>query len=214
MPSQENSQHRDGSRVRRALEVIGSLVALLDEGHIARQIDEPVDRALEGFPFPEDLAYSHSTFHKVIADFVRYLWEKGLPCARKLSESQARDEAVAILEQAYGGEGFTGYDEAVVLAADASLPGLQAAVGKIAELVKARLRQMYGRWVLVRHLLPIDWSVRCAMAAILMERCRDWLPPALRQMSPAQLADDVLLLLQIDMTSSQQLVQPRPLHFD
>ena len=179
----------------RAAEVLDQLAEMLDPGHTARQIDEPIDRAAMEFDYSEGGALSHRQFLETVARFLRHLYAQAFPRGRQLSLSQARDEAVVLLEQGYQDAFSSGYDEALAEATDPSHPGLETVLLKVAELVGARQRQMYVRWVTARHIDPADWRMKCAVASLLLDRCRPWLPDRLQDCPPAQFADYIPDLL-------------------
>jgi len=201
---------RDGATVLidplrlRATEILETVRALLGEERMEGLFDDPIDRAFEAFGCPDDLEYSHAVFLKTVADFVRYMYEHGLPGRRRLSGSQARDEAVALLLQVYQIPDDDGYAAAV----DAAAPhhaGVPTVLATLAEALKLRERQAYERWVVVRYIDAADWDTRCAMAAALLERLRDYLPPELLRCPPEQLANGVFKLLVVDLGPDRQL---------
>jgi len=199
----------DDSVRRRASEIIKTVMGLLEEGFMARLFDEPIARAAESFECPDSVRYSYAEFLQTVSDFVRHLYEHGLPGHRRLSDSQARDEAVALLEQAYQGSDANGYEAAVVDAADPSQAGLPAVVATLAEALKERERRAHVRWVVALHIDAADWHTRCAMAAVLVERLAEYLPPEVRGCSPERLADHVSRLLFADVATGRQLHQHR-----
>ena len=202
------TQQDDSVRLR-AIEIIETVMGLLDEAFMARQFDEPIARAAGAFECAEPVRYSYAVFLQTVADCVRHLYEHGLAGHRRLSDSQARDEAVALLEQAYQGSDADGYEAATVDAADPSQAGIQAVVATLAEALKERERRAYVRWVMALHIDAADWNTRCAMAAVLLERLAECLPPDVRGCSPEQLADHVSRLLLADVATSRQLQQHR-----
>ena len=183
----------------RAFEILRRVTTLLDEDIITQRVDEPIDKILEGFGSVDDWAWSLQGFHRTIAEFVRHLYEKAIPCMRELSLAQAHDEAIALLEQGYRQMGGSGYDNAVLDAADPSQSGLRVVLAAIAEGLKEHERETYLRWVLARHIDPADWHTKCAIAGILIERCREWMSPELCRLSPEQLADSIPELLSIHL---------------
>ena len=98
-----------------------------------------------------------------------------------------------------------GYDDAVLDAADPEQPGLELVLTRMTDLMKSRQRERYHRWIAARHIDPVDWGTKCAMAHILLERCRHRLPTTLRECSPPQMADHVLELLTLDLGTDHQV---------
>lgn len=191
----------------RANQILGRLALLLDEGLISQQIDEPIDQAFARISVPNAPTHSHSQLQTAITDLVQLLYAGGATSGRQLARSQARDEAITILEQAYGGHAVDGYYHAVLDAADPEQSGLALVLARLTDLVKARRRQMYMRWVAARHIDPTNWQTKRAMAQVLLERCRHRLPRPLRDCPPEQMADHVLALMMLDLGSEAQIRQ-------
>ena len=190
---------------RRAAEILGRVTDLLDERRIAQHIDERIDKALDEFDCPTDSGYSHRQFTETVARFLSHVHEVALPGSRKLTASQARDEALALLSHTYDGAFASGYLGAILDAADASSPGLVLVLARMAESIKRRRRQQYARWLRVRYIDSVDWPTKCAMAAVLIDRLQESLPPELRQCPPEQLADEVYDLLELHLTTGSRL---------
>ena len=186
--------HSDGLW-RRAAEIVDQLSAALDNSRLAQDIDAPIDRAAMAFDCPDGEPLSHRQFIETVAGFLRHLCAQACPRGRQLSSSQARDEAVALLQQGYQGTFSSGYEEALLDAADPCYPGVPSVLLKVAELVKARQREMHIRWVTACHIDPADWRLRCAVATLLLEPCRHHLPAPLCWWPPERLIDDIQVLV-------------------
>ena len=142
----------DRSLRKRAEDVIRTMAAYLDERYVVAHIDEPIDRAVARFSADDARPFSHQRFHEVVAQFVTHLYAHGLPCPRTLSELQAHDEAVILLEQAYEGKYENGYDGAVLDAKLTHPYGWDVVFAALAEFAKVRWRGMHDRWVFARFL--------------------------------------------------------------
>ncbi len=204
MQRRTNMMNSDSTR-NRAETILDQVAGLLDEQRLEQQIDEPIDRALETFSAVEHDPYSHQLFIETTARFVQRVYEQSFSPSRKLTTLHARDEAIALLERAYRGTHASGYHGAVLDAADPSGPGLELVVARIAEALKSERRQMHMRWVESRYIDSADWPTKCAMASILIERCRVNLPPELHSCPPEQLAEDVFDLLALQLATSGRL---------
>ena len=189
----------------RAAAILDQVADLLDEQATARQIDDPIDEALERFGHVEHEPYSHQRFTETTARFVQHVYEHALSPSRKFTLSQARDETVALLRQAYMGMSASGYEGAILDAADPLGPGFGLVLARIAEAIKRERRQMHTRWVESRYIDSADWPTKCAMASILIERCREFLPPELQDCPPEQLAEDVFDLLTLHSATTGRL---------
>jgi hypothetical protein len=192
------------TRYCRALEILDQLAAALDAERLARQIDRPIDQATREFEFLSRANVSHGQFLDIVARFLRHLLARAFPNGRQLSMSQARDEAVAVLEHAASSGGNY---EAFLEAAEPSEEGLGNVLVRVADLIKVRQRDAHVRWAVATHIDPGDWRMKCQMAAILLERCRPWLPTEVRNCPPEQMADHVLELLAIDLATRDQRSQ-------
>ena len=168
----------------RAEETISELTRLLNEAHLSALIDEPVDRVAAGVRHERAEADSVAGLHEVAARFVQRLYAEALPGMRKLSASQALDEAITLLERGYAGRGANGYFEAVLDATDESHGGIEVALLKMADVVKVRRRALYVNWLVARHIDPTDWELKCSLASLLLDRCEPFLSPQLQGCSP------------------------------
>ncbi len=169
--------------------LLDTIMDLLNEERMAREIDERIDLAVETFQVKVKVPLSHSDFNRLIAGFVRRIYQKGLRLPRRLSEQGALAEAVSLLEKYYQGIRTRGYDEALVDAAGNDLEGLEYVLSQLAESIKAVERKKYVQWVFVDTVDQLDWEARRRIAATYLVKYEDLLPPELRDMDPARLAD-------------------------
>jgi len=194
-----------------AAEIIDRVRELLDPRRLVERIDDPADRAVMDFRVDSDTAYSHARFQNAIAEFVRHVYGNAFPCGRVLSQPQAHDEAVALLEQAYPSASGDGYDDAILDAADPNQAGVDFVLSTMAEAIKERQRSTHVRWVRARYVDSADWPTRCAVAELLLEDWRSWLPPDWQDCSPGDLAGVVWHFLTFALGVDDQ---GRPLETD
>jgi len=187
-----------------AATIINRMAELLDEEHIAALIDRPIDIALEQFSCDDAAGHSHDQFHRTITEFIQHLHKIAFPGSRSLLSSQSHDEAVALLEQAYQGTYSDGYYAAVQDAADPLQSGMEVVLARLADLIKVHRRDMYARWVIARHIDPLDWDTQCALVATLIGCCGEWLPVQLLSCKPSQLVDTIPELLTMWLAASSQ----------
>ena len=190
----------------RAAAVIQQLVDGMDETELARRIDQPIDQIAEPLIAQAPSEYSHGQLHRAITDFVLQLMLAGAD-TDGVFRAHAQDEALAIIEQGYEGANAKGYEAAVVDAIDRSGPGLAIVLARIAEAVKARRRQLRLSGLAAQLIDPNDWPLKCAIAGLLLERCRSCLPPELQTCAPEQLADDVVDLLALHLKTNARVQQ-------
>jgi hypothetical protein len=94
-----------------------------------------------------------------------------------------------LLEKYYQGPYSSGYDTAFLDLLNSKLDGLEFILSQVTEIIKASTREKHIQWVYLSRITPLDWSVKCQIAKMLMKRWAPFLPPNLRQRSPAQMAD-------------------------
>ena len=182
------------SHYRKAIEIITQAAVLMDEGNIAKRIDKPINKVVSEFKCVENPGYSHELFHKTITAFVQSIYEKVPFYGRKLSSSQAQDEAIALLEYVYRGIRGNGYDGAVLDSNNPKWAGLRLVIKLLAESLKSQMHQKHAQWVKARYIDSADWHTKCIMAKILQESCGDCLDPELRNSPPEKLVEIVFEL--------------------
>jgi hypothetical protein len=179
--------------------------AALNEAEIERRIEAPIDEVATELLDSQEPEFSHETFHRILTSFIQTLYERAFPCRRVLSEAQAHDEAVALLAACYPAPSRDGYTAALLDAAHPTHGGIKSVLLRLAEAVKARERTRYVRSVACRHIDPGDWATNSAIAAILLERSKCYLPPELAACHPEQLVDHVFDLLAMDLGTDRPL---------
>ena len=191
------------SRRRHATQIIERITALLDETHLIRIIDEPIDAAAETHQCHVEVPESHRQFHDLISEFVFHVYKHAQACPRQLTRSQSRDEAVALLEPAYAGTHTNGYHAALLDATDTSQGGMGIVLSRLADIIKSGLRQDYRGWVFAHFIDPADRRVKCDVAALLLEQCSP--RSAVQRVSfyPEQFVDHIPELLDTVLIAQQ-----------
>jgi len=159
-----------------AAEAIRRLEVELDGARIAALIDEPVDRAAQSFVCPDQAPLDHLRFLDTMGHYVRHIYREAFPGGQQLTPGQAGDEALALLERGYEGRKGRGYDEALADASEAGEMGLLRVLLQVAELIKALTRQKHIQRILSEQITRSDFGLRCAVAQILLEHVRPYLP--------------------------------------
>jgi hypothetical protein len=183
-----------------ALKLLDEILELTNEVTIRNFIDEPIEKVLSSFSFEHKDPVTYKKFIHFIGSFVRVLYEQIPWCLQKPSKDQACAEAMHILEAGYQSSQSRGYDAAFSDARNPLLDGIEFVLFQLSEIIKARLRMKYTRWVYVSRIECTDWHTRCSMAEILIARWKPFLPSNILVCSPAQLADHIPDL--IDMLGS------------
>ena len=172
-------------------EILERLGTLLDESTLLREIDQPIEAALQQFHVSASQPLSTREFNAAIGDFVKHVYGEGLAVRRALSASQARAEAMMLLDAYYQGAQVRGYAGALVDATQPPPLGLGLILIRLAGIIAAAERQKYTAWVLARTLGPLSWPERCRVVEFLLQCFGRHLPQQLRLCPPEQLADDI-----------------------
>ncbi len=196
---------------QRAMQAIDRISSLLDEANIARRIDEPVEQAVATFQCEVETPQSYMHFLDITADFTEHLFRCAPICARLLTPSQARDEAVALVNLAYRRLSTVPYKAALCDAFDQATPeeipgaGMKTVLALVGEAFKDHCRESYCSSVFTRHIDTCDWQTRCEIVRALLEQYVEYLPssPRGQRPCPQMLVDDIPDLLRTAMVVRQ-----------
>lgn len=175
---------------KRARETIELITVELDQDLIKSKFDEPISRVGREFQYEAKQHIDHKTFHRIIADFVQEIYEKGLKAPLMLGDPLA--EAISLLENHYQSATYgAGYAAAILDTDDADAGGIETVLTSLAELVKDIERQKYTNSVFAYHLPGCDWDLLCEIARILLQDYRPFMPERLGKCVPAQLVEQI-----------------------
>ena len=172
----------------RAEKILDEILRLTDEQYLKRLIDETIEKVAFEFEFKEINPVTHKTFMNVTTQFVRHIYRSALPVPKTLSLAQAKAETIVILEDTYQNVDNKGY-YAAFLDASIKQSGLEFVLAQMAESITFTERAKHLRWACARLMDPWQWTERCLIAEILLERWKPFLPPQIKDCPPAQLAD-------------------------
>ena len=196
----------------RAERTIKTIMAGLDLGRIKGLFDEPIDNAARQFRHKAGCPVNHKTFHKVLADFVVQVYERGLNVRWKLS-ADPLGEAIWLLEGYYQSHYGHGYTAAILDTNDATQGGMDAVLYLLKEIIKRVERQTYIRSIFAAHIEAADWYLQCEMVRVLLEKYRPFLPEQIGQCEPWELVSQIpsmmSLCLGVDSTLQEILSYPR-----
>ena len=182
---------------KNAFMLIDEIIELTKEDTIRNFIDEPIEKALTSFNFELKGPVTYETFIHFTGSFVRDLYGHIPWCLQASSQDQACAEAMHIMETGYQSSHARGFYAAFLDARNPLLNGLESVLSQLSEIVKARLRIKYTRWIYVNRIECTDWYTKCSMAEILIERWKPFLPSDILMCQPAQLADHIPDLIEI-----------------
>jgi len=196
------------------LTLADEVCALTSTDTLCRLIDEPILLAADSFGDGPKSPISTETFLKVIGEFVGHLYAKGLCVGRQLTSSQARAEALSILEEGYEGPGSYGFDAALLDATDPKGPGIEWVLERIEAAIIGRQRSQHVRWVFETRINSLNWADKCRLAQFLMAQNAAFLPEALLGCRPAQLAHLLTELITILSVAEEKLALIRSGHIN
>jgi len=173
-----------------AKEKIEAVTAELDYRLIKSRFDEPVDEAARQFTHKTSGAITHKIFHKIIAEFVEWIYDKGLT-ARWMISAEPLDQAIALLEEHYNSTYGHGYTAAILDAVDVKEGGIDTVLGQLAEIIKNIERQKYVNAVFAVNINPADWHLKCEIVNVLLDDYRQFLPQHLLECEPWELAGQI-----------------------
>ncbi|MCP4612947.1 MAG: hypothetical protein GY845_30000 [Planctomycetes bacterium] len=175
---------------KRAREKVEVITAKLDHSLIMSQFDRPIDDAARQFTHATSFPITHRTFHKVIAEFVVQIYDKGLK-ARWMASGEPLSQAIDLLEKHYNSVYGRGYIAAALDANDAEEGGIEVVLNRLAEIIKEIERLKHIQAVFIVNIDPIDWHLKCEIVRILFENYKPFLPKHLLQCKPWELANEI-----------------------
>ena len=173
-----------------AKEKIEVITAELDYRLIKSRFDEPVDEAARQFTHKTSSTITHKIFHKIIAEFVEWIYDKGLN-ARWMISAEPLDQTIALLEEHYNSTYGHGYTAAILDAGDIEEGGVDTVLGQLAEIIKDTERSKHINAVFSVNIDPADWHLKCEIVNVLLEDYRQFLPQHLLECKPWELAGQI-----------------------
>ena len=191
----------DIARARRLLEEV---TRLLSEDYLRATCDESFQKAVNTFQWPESPPLDQAVFLDTLGSFVSHVYAHAWSPKQKLAPSQARAEAVRLLQGHYQGQTASGYEAAYLDARHSTFAGLEFVLAQLGQILADKARKQRVRWVLHEHLNCLPWSLKRQMASEMMKRWRIIAPQSLHQTNPSQMADHCADLLMAQIASESQ----------
>jgi hypothetical protein len=185
-------------------ETIIRLCNELHEDHIALVVDKPIEHAVEQYEFPTYPICTYSSFVNETAKYIQHLNTHGKFVKQNLTDTQAKSEAFAILNEYQGLHG-NGLDAAWI---DASLQykgDIESVLLQLKEIIKQQQRKQYVQWKVSHELTCLDWQNKCQMVKVLITDLNEYLPAIIIDCKPEQLVDQIPSLIQMQLNSSAQI---------
>lgn len=179
-----------------AEEILESLRSELGETRLSELIDNPIDRAVEQFECPDAPVAGQSEFLDVVSRFLQQVYALAFPSGRQLPLDQARAEVIKLLQQCGYPAGYRG------ALWDASRPlgaGVSAILVELTNFLKAWYRRDYVHWLVAVHFDAADWSTKCRIASLILQRWGALQPVELQECTPERFVALLPDLLQQDL---------------
>jgi len=192
---------------RKSQRVLEELFARLSEERLQQEIDGPINKAWQEFSLPQAAPADANALHDVLVRFVQHMNASAPRLPRRTSAAAALGEAISLLEQHYGQRGSQGYHGALLDAMVAGVTGVEDLLECLAGAMKLMARQAYRQWVYVDAIDPLDWQLKCEVAASYVAWATDCLPPGLLDCKPERLADLIPDLIDAYMEADAYLRQ-------
>jgi len=190
----------------KAQQMIKNILEITDEEYLYQNIHRPIEETFEKFEFDREIPLSHEQFIHTVSELLRQIYRYSFSPQQIMTASQARAEALAILEegyQSYQNARDHGYDAAFSDASDTQDNGLEFVLSQLVELIITRARYRHIEWIYATRLEMIDWQTKCLMAEIMLDRWKPFLPQSILSCSPSQLADYLSDLIDVILSSDR-----------
>lgn len=191
---------------KHAKKKVETITAKLGDSLIKSRFDEPIDKAARQFTHKAGCPITHEMFHKVIAEFVVHIYDKGLN-ACWVASAEPLGYTINLLDNHYNSTYGRGYIAAALDAGDAQQGGIDAVLNQLAEIVKDIERQKYINAVFAVNIDPTDWPLKCHIVSILLEDYRQFLPEHLLLCKPWELANEIPFIMYRYICSDSALQQ-------
>ena len=184
--------------------IIDEIFELLDADYIHKIIDGPIEEAVESFEFDSKAPMTFQKFFKITGDFIAHIYRFGPGVRKILSETQARSEALSIIEKCYYHcSDDIRLDTAYLDATDNETTGIEYVLEQMGDYIKEKARKTHAECVFTSRLRCLDWKIQCSIAKAFMHREKPYIPSDLLACHPDQLTHDLddLMNLFIDVDS-------------
>lgn len=169
--------------------VLDTVFGLLEEARVAQMIDAPINEVTAQFMAdrgaPANL--TEAAFVESVAAFVAHVYAHAVPVPQALSATQARMEALDLLERCYESSQTRGYDGALLDALRYGDDGMAAVLAALAERLKVQERERHFHWVMASQVIMLPWRSKCRLVERLLDTWGDLLPEDIRALPVKQL---------------------------
>lgn len=176
------------SREKTAEDTLDKVLSLLSPGSVRRVIDAPIELAVANFvPQEVPATIDPQTLARVTGAFIECVYKNGVRPARILGRRQSEAEAVFLLDAAYEGAIWGGFEGATRDAAMLGVDVLDKVFASVTAAIKHRQHRQYTNWVLQRHVACLGGPESRRLAVLVFERFGCFLGKHLRDLHEGEL---------------------------
>ena len=179
------------------MEQLDTILNLLNEEVLLKEIDQPLEKAINSFAFKLVEKMTYKEFNGIMASFYQYLNQHGLRITRKLSNADALNEVIWLIENHYRGYETYGYDGAVFDALSQGEEGILLILERLTATIKSIERTKYIDFIISSTVDPSNWQLRKELVRTLLERFSHLFHPDVQKLPSAQLVPCLEDLLSI-----------------
>ena len=173
---------------------IAAILDKLDREHIAREVSDAHRMARESYSgLRKNTVADHKEFHYRICDYFRHHFAHTITRsltlrgdAFTLPDDLVSSEAWRLVDQSY--RDYGGYEGAYNNARSGEAGGMHGVLNGIADMLRAQQEHQYIKYVLRTSADPMDFEGKMELTKQVLDRFSDYLSPAERTRSPADLA--------------------------
>jgi len=190
----------------RARETVETITVKLDHSLIKSQFDEPIDEAARQFTHKTSYPVTHKAFHKVIAEYVMHIYDKGLN-ARWMLSGEPLGLAINLLEMYYNSTYGRGYTAAAMHVSETQEGGIDVVLNQLTEIIKDIERSKHIKAVFTVNIDPTDWHLKCEIVSILLDEYKSVIPEHLLKCKPWELVNEIPTIMYRYICSESALQQ-------
>ena len=180
------------------MEQLDTILNLLNEEVLFKEIDQPLELAVNSFVFELPAKMTYREFNGIMASFYQHLTQHGLRITRKLSNADALNEVIWLIENHYQGYETYGYDGAVFDALSQGEEGMLLILERLTATIKSIERTKYIDFIISSNVDPSNWQLRKELVKTILERFRHLFHPDVQNLPSEQLApclEDLLAIV-------------------
>jgi hypothetical protein len=183
--------------------ILNEILQLLDEDTIKRHIEEPIQNAASKFILEKKTPLTFYQFIQTIGKFIQHIYGTGFPIPIKLTDTQAKTEALVLLEEGYQTPYAHGFCAAYLDTLNSEPDGIEYIISQIAELIIHKKKTQYIQWAYCSQIDPKNWQLKNRIAKTIFDQWEKFFPDSLRQCPPEQLSNNIPELINIILSSDQ-----------